>query len=283
MKKKTLALLCAILVVTSVISFSSCKKAANNQNFVVLNEKLATEQYGVGFRKGDIALGLEVQKQLDSMISDGTAAKISTKWFGSDQMIHNASFLKETSAPVGDDSLKKVKEKGKLILGLDASFPPMGYTDDNNNVVGFDIDLAKEVAKRMGVTLVPKPTDWDTITLSLNSNKIDCIWNGLTINSDRLKAMFFAKPYLNNYQAIMVPEGSSIKSVADLAGKKVGYQKGSSALDAINASSVKSSIAKLSSYPDNVSAFLDLKVGRIDALVLDSVVSKYISDKYKDK
>ncbi len=83
-------------------------------------------------------------------------------------------------------------------------------------MVGFDIDLATEVAKRMGVELVIQPIDWDSKELELETGRVDCLWNGLSITDERVAAMYFAKPYIANKQIVIVPEGSEIKTVADL-------------------------------------------------------------------
>lgn len=88
-----------------------------------------------------------------------------------------------------DNSLKDVQSKKELILGLDASFPPMGFTDKKQNIIGFDIDLAKEVTKRMGIKLKLQPINWDSKEQELDTGKIDCIWNGLTISKQRQKVM----------------------------------------------------------------------------------------------
>ncbi len=92
-----------------------------------------------------------------------------------------------------DDSLTKIKSSGVFVLGLDDAFPPMGFRDENNNITGFDIEVAAEVAKRMGVELKCQPIDWDSNVLELNSGNIDCIWNGLTITADRQKQMTFSE------------------------------------------------------------------------------------------
>ena len=175
--------------------------------------------------------------------------------------------------------MKKIKDKGTFILGLDDSFPPMGFRDENDTVVGFDIDLAPEVCKRMGVELVVQPIDWDSKELELETGRIDCIWNGLSITDERLAAMYFAKPYIANKQIIIVPEGSEIKAVADLKGKKVGLQKGSSALDALNANPVSKELGELVELQDNVTVYSELKAGRIDAFVVDEVVGRYLISK----
>ena len=96
-----------------------------------------------------------------------------------------------------DKSLETVKEKGYFIVGLDATFAPMGYRDESGEIVGFDIDLAKEVAKRMGVEARFKPCEWDAIIFDLRSKNIDMVWNGMTITPARAKQVAFTKPYLS--------------------------------------------------------------------------------------
>ena len=244
--------------------------------FVELSEDLGDEKYGVGFRKEDIAFGLAVQEQLDAMIADGAAAAISEKWFGTDALFKSEDFLKESVAPGGDQSLEKIKAAGKFIVGLDDSYPPMGYRDEKNEIVGFDIDLAREVASRLGVEVEFQPIDWDSKDLELNSGKIDCIWNGMTITDERMENMFFAKPYIANQQIIIVPAASGITSVAQLEGKVIGLQKGSSSLEALTANPISEKVKEIVEYPDNVAAYMDLQAGRIDVFVVDSVVGRYI-------
>ena len=179
-------------------------------------------------------------------------------------------------APGGDQSLEKIKAAGKFIVGLDDSYPPMGYRDEKNEIVGFDIDLAREVASRLGVEVEFQPIDWDSKELELNSGKIDCIWNGMTITDERMENMFFAKPYIANQQIIIVPAASGITSVAQLEGKVIGLQKGSSSLEALTANPISEKVKEIVEYPDNVAAYMDLQAGRIDVFVVDSVVGRYI-------
>lgn len=244
--------------------------------YIELTEDLGAEQYGVGFRNGDIAFGLEVQKYLDEMIADGTAAKISEKWFGTDALFKDKNFIEESVAPADDKSLETIKSKGKFIVGLDDSYPPMGFRDDKNEIAGFDIDLAKEVAKRIGVEVEFQPIDWDSKELELNGGKIDCIWNGMTITPERIATMFFAKPYIANQQIIIVPASSGITAKAQLEGKVVGLQKGSSSLEALTSDPIGQKVKQIVEYPDNVSAYMDLQAGRIDVFVVDSVVGRYV-------
>lgn len=175
-----------------------------------------------------------------------------------------------------DTSLAKIKEKGNFILGLDDSFPPMGFRDESGAIVGFDIDLAKEAAKRMGVEVVLKPVDWDGVLLSLKKGDIDVIWNGLTITDKRKEQIAFSKVYLENRQIVVVKGDSAIGKKSDLAGKTVGLQIGSSSEEALASdAATASSLKEVRKYPNNVEALMDLAAGRIDAVVVDEIVGRY--------
>lgn len=269
------ALLAAAL---ALLTLCSCGK--KEKNYVTLPEDFGSEEYAIGFRPGDVALAKEVQQILDEMAADGTSKEISEKWFGTNLIVSDRDYPKDQEPASDDTSLEDLKSRGKFVLGLDDSFPPMGFRDENNEIVGVDIDLAAEVCKRLGVELVVQPIDWDSKELELTSGKIDCIWNGMTVTEERIEAMFLSKPYLDNRQVVIVEEGSKIASVSDLAGKTVGLQKGSSAREAFDANPIASEVAQVVEYEDNVDAFLDLQAGRIDALLVDEVAGNYIIETY---
>lgn len=171
----------------------------------------------------------------------------------------------------------------KIIVGLDDQFPPMGFRDENNEIVGFDIDLAKAAGEKMGVNVEFQPIDWDSKELELNSGKIDLIWNGFSITDERKETMEFTQPYLDNKMIIIVNEGSDIKTKADLAGKNVGIQAGSSAVDAVEKDDIHNEFASMPTYDTNVLALSDLEVGRVDAVVADQVVARYYLAQNQDK
>lgn len=166
-------------------------------------------------------------------------------------------------------------DREKIIIGLDDQFPPMGFRDENNEIVGFDIDLAKAAAEKMGTTVEFQPIDWDSKELEIESGKIDLIWNGFSIDEERLETFEFTKPYLDNRMIVIVPEDSEIKTKADLEGKNVGLQDGSSAVAAVEKDEIHTKFASMPTYDTNVLAFEDLKIGRIDAVVADEIVAKY--------
>ena len=168
----------------------------------------------------------------------------------------------------------------KIVVGLDDNFPPMGFRDEKNELVGFDIDLAKEAGKRLGAEVTFKPIDWSAKEAELSGKRVDVLWNGLTITEERKANILFTKPYLENRQIVVVTEKSDIKAKADLAGKIVGVQDGSSAVEAVQKDEAAAkSIKELKKFGDNVTALMDLSAGRLDALVVDEVVGRYYTSK----
>ena len=178
----------------------------------------------------------------------------------------------DENTDVADASWDNIVEKGYFIVGLDDEFPPMGFRDENNEIVGFDIDMAKAAAEYLGVEVQFQPVVWDTVTLSLTTGEIDCIWNGLSITEEREEAFDFSNAYTKSSQIVVTMADSDIASFADLAGKTVGTQMASASLDAIATQpEVKDTFGELKEYDTFVSAMMDLENGRLDAVVIDSI------------
>ena len=277
------AMLCASLSACGKTTDATETTAASGsdkntpEKYTVLSEDFGAENYAIGFRRGDDALAKKVSDILAEMTADGKAGEIAKKWFGSDVMLRDPEYPRELNEEKGDASLQYILDKGELILGLDETFPPMGYRDANGDIIGFDIDLATEVCSRLGVKLKLQPINWDSKEMELNGKTIDCIWNGMSITDERINGMDLSTPYIANKQIIIVKSDSGISTKADLAGKTVGAQQGSSAVDAISAEpDVKASFGSLNEYASNDEAFLDLKAGRIDVLVVDEVYGRYM-------
>lgn len=173
----------------------------------------------------------------------------------------------------------KSTEKDTLIIGIDDTFAPLGFRDEKNEIVGFDIDYAKAAGEKMGVDVKIQPIDWKSKETELNSGRIDLIWNGYTITDERKEKVLFTKPYLKNSQVVVTLADSKLAKLADLEGKKVGIQALSSAVDALNANPVKDKISSVTEYDTNVLALNDLKAGRVDAVVIDEVVIDYFMTK----
>lgn len=167
----------------------------------------------------------------------------------------------------------------KIVVGLDDNFPPMGFRDEKGALVGFDIDLAREAAKRLGSEVEFKPIDWNAKEAELGSKRVDVLWNGLTITEPRKEKIAFTTPYLENHQIVIVTAASAIKTKADLGGKVIGVQEGSSAVEAIEKDPAGKTVKQLKKFGDNVTALMDLTAGRLDALIVDEVVGRYYTAK----
>lgn len=188
-------------------------------------------------------------------------------------------------AGCGSNAAQKDENK-KIVVGLDDSFPPMGFKDEKNEIVGFDIDLAKEVAKRLGREVEFKAIDWNSKEAELKSGRVDILWNGLDITDKRKENMLFSEPYMDNRQIVFVSKGSniSIASEADLAGKTIGTQSGGTTEEYFeNKPELKSSMKEVKYYPDYINAFMDLENGRLDAVVGDEIIGRYYISKHPDE
>jgi len=180
------------------------------------------------------------------------------------------------SSKSGDKSWEKIKKKGEFVLGLDDGFTPMGFRDENGNIVGFDIDVAAEVCKRLGVDLKLQPISWDAKEQELNTGNIDCIWNGFTITEDRKKNILFSKPYMNNRQVLVVREDSAYSKPEDLEGAVLAVQAESSGKVALDENEeFKSKLKEVIIFDDYLSALMDLETGGVDVILMDEIVAGY--------
>ncbi len=183
-----------------------------------------------------------------------------------------------------DESLNYILERKQFIVGLDDSFPPMGFRDEDNNIVGFDIDLAEAVAEKLELELVLQPVDWTAKEQELNTKNIDCIWNGFSINEERLEQVTMSKPYLGNTISLVVEKDSAIVTLDDMAGKRLAVQSGSSAEDALNLDEnkeLKDSLGAINGFATYEIALLDLETGNSDAVLMDSVAANYMINEAK--
>ncbi len=164
----------------------------------------------------------------------------------------------------------------KMVIGLDDNFAPMGFRNEKNELVGYDIDMAKEACKRAGLEVTFKPIDWSSKEAELNGKRIDALWNCLSVTPAREKVIKFSRPYMNNRQIIVVPVNSKIQTLADLKGKVLAVQDNSTGADRVEEyPDVKKGLKDYRKYPDFAAAFLDIDSGRVDALVVDEILARY--------
>lgn len=175
---------------------------------------------------------------------------------------------------------KNYNIKDKVIVGLDES--PIGYVDEQGEVVGFEVDLAREAIKRAGAKPEFKIIHWNEKEMELSNGNIDMIWNGMDITPERKEIMLFSKPYMNNFLLIVVSEGNPLKiySDADFGGKKIGVKAGTTAESyIIGTANIKEVISELKTYDSDEKVFTALKNGEIDILISDEILVRYLMAK----
>lgn len=178
----------------------------------------------------------------------------------------------------GEDKVA-IEDKESYVMGMDNTFAPMGFIDPKTGeLVGFDVDLANEVSRRLGKEIDLQPIEWSMKETELNAGNIDFIWNGYSITPEREEEVIFSEPYLANSQIIVVLEESDIKFKKDLEGRQITLQEDSSALEAVRKEPEfveKLKDGKPVEFPTYVECFADLKAGRSEALVGDEVLVRY--------
>jgi len=197
-----------------------------------------------------------------------------------------ASDKESTTSKADDKQTEAAKQnKGskdsdaKFTVGFDKDFPPMGFVGDSGEYEGFDLELAKEAAKRLNMEVVYQPIAWEAKELEIENGNIDCIWNGFTMNG-REEAYTWSQPYMENSQVFVVKKDSGIKDIAGLKGKNVEVQVDSSADAALKEKSeIAETFGSLVTTADYNTAFMDLEMGSTDAVAMDIVVAGYQIEK----
>ncbi len=176
---------------------------------------------------------------------------------------------------------EQVQEAGKMVIGI-TLFNPMNYYDDNNELVGFDTDLAKAVGEKLDLDIEFTEINWDSKEIELNSRNIDCIWNGMCITEDRKQTMSISDPYLKNTQAMVMKADKADIYVKDPSGATVIAEQGSTGEGKINGTieddetvvvSAKDFFANSTYIPADsmAKALMEVEAGTADIALVDSV------------
>ena len=270
----------AVNAICMDIGVANYEIESRGDKFMMLEDRLSSEEYGIGFKKGNTELRDKVQATLLDMLADGTFDEIAEKWG-----------LEESICLTADDEVQEetAADDNTFVVGFDAEFPPYGYKNDDGEYVGFDLDLAQEVCDRNGWILKKQPIEWNSKDMELNSGSISCIWNGFTMNG-REDAYTWTTPYVDNSQVVVVRKDSGITQLTDLSGKVVAVQADSSALAALtgeDASEENKALAEtfkeLQQVGDYNSAFMNLESGAVNAICMDIGVANYEIESRGDK
>lgn len=168
---------------------------------LVYTDELTAEEYGVGCRKGS-DLASYINSVFGEAYADGSMMEIATTYGVQEALLEQAE--SEFTASAEDSDVAYIQDKGTLIVGI-TDFAPMDYKDDNGEWIGFDADMAKLVAEKLGVTVEFIEIDWDNKILELDNKSIDVVWNGMTLTDDVMAAMECTNAYCKNAQVVVVP------------------------------------------------------------------------------
>jgi len=176
-------------------------------------------------------------------------------------------------------------KEGVLMVGIDDNYPPMEFHDENNDLVGFDIDMTNALAEKLGLKVEYQPIAWEGIFEALKTDRYDVIISSVSMTTERLQNFEFTKPYLANGQVIVAKPGdTTIKSPKDLAGFKVGVQTNTTADTAcVKYVETEKINFELTRYDDIIQTFEAMNVGRIDYIVVDYAVAIDYQTKHPDK
>lgn len=163
-------------------------------------EELTSEKYGVGCRKGS-DLAAYINSVFAESYADGTMQEIATTYGVQESLLEQSA---DDFVPGEDSDVAYIQNKGSLIVGM-TDFEPMDYKDDNGEWIGFDADMAKLVAEKLGVEVQFVEIDWDNKIMELDSKNIDVVWNGMTLTDEVTSSMECTNAYCNNAQVVVVP------------------------------------------------------------------------------
>ena len=172
------------------------------------------------------------------------------------------------STSVYAGALDDVKSAGKFVFGLEVGYKPFEFMDDSGNLVGYDIDVSKEIAKRLGVEAEPQDTNWSTVIQTMYDGGFDLILGGMTATEKRYERVNFSIPYMNAASGIIVLKDSGISDRSDLGGKTVSAGAGTPQLDQLKMSADESGISydgEIKSYDSDAVAYEAMRAKRIDA------------------
>lgn len=168
---------------------------------LVHTDELTTEEYGVGCRKGS-DLASYINEVFAETYADGSMQEVAKKYGVQESLVEQKNTSYTASA---DSDVAYIQGKGTLVIGI-TDFAPMDYKDGSDEWIGFDADMAKIVAQKLGVEAQFVEIDWDNKIMELDSKNIDVVWNGMTLTSEVTSSMECTNAYCNNAQVVVVPE-----------------------------------------------------------------------------
>ena len=202
-----------------------------NNLMIVEDLVLATEQYGIAARKGS-GFAAAINVALIELAKDGKVAEIAKKYGLENEICIDTSIEVQRPSDAEMEDYNFIMGKGEFIVGY-TLFAPIAFKDDNGELVGFDIDLAKAVGEFLGLEVKFELIEWSTKEAKLEAKTIDCIWNGMTITEERKANMAVTIPYMNNKQVAIIrkEDKDAYKTTEDMKKALLGAEDGSAGMD----------------------------------------------------
>ncbi|MCL2367699.1 MAG: transporter substrate-binding domain-containing protein [Oscillospiraceae bacterium] len=263
-KRFCAGLLMLALLLTALTACNSNDTVVVRPHPVILDEAVATFHFGIAFHRGNAALRDQVWAALQVLSANGTVGQIARNWFGHDPTMIPPDM--EATAAIG-----AVRER-TLIIGFDPTMAPMSFQNDNGELVGFDIDLARAVCDYFGWTLQPHPINWADRELELQSGNVDCLWGGVTLTDHMRARLYCTEPYMENRQVVVTMSNSGIRNHRGLRGGYISLTTGSAAEMALAENSgFRDSLGAITIREHQVNCLRFLERGHTDAVLMDEV------------
>ena len=214
-------------VMDSIMAGYYINKQYSEKLMIVPNLELSDEKYGIAARKDGAYTAKMISKTIIELYKDGTVQNIANKYGLIESLAIDENTNIDLSNETGKADFDKIIKNGTLVIGY-TIFAPIAY-EEENELIGFDIDLAKAVCNKLGVEVKFQLINWDTKVFELESGAIDVIWNGMTITDELKENTSLSIPYLKNKQVavIRVEDAEKYKTTDDMSKAIIVVEKGS--------------------------------------------------------
>lgn len=282
--KKALALVLAVMMLLAFASCGAEKKTENTEptkiELKIIDEDLGKEQYGMAFRKGEEDVCNAIVAAVKNLVANGTYAEIAAKY---PDIIDNLTYLQEGYAAEATDL--SAYEARTFIMGIDPEYNPFSYMGDDGEYTGFDVEVCKAACELLGWEFEIFGVNWDQKLVQLDAGECDCVWSGMTILPSMTEQGYVvSEPYYDSEQVLVVNAAAGINSSADLAGKTVAVQLGTSGesllADDGDLADLSATFGEVITCDSFLKCFTELEGGAVDAVFVDyPVAAKYVNGK----
>lgn len=272
------------LALTMIFAFAACSKAPAKtaDKYVIINEELGAEEYGIAFRADDQETADYIQAAVYALVESGKYAEIAANY---DDVKDNLIFLAEDFTILeAKVDIEKVENR-TFTMGIDPEYPPFSYLDDNGDYTGFDVEICKAACELLGWDFEVFGVNWDEKLVQLDAKECDCVWAGMTILDSMTEAGYvISDPYYYNTQVVVVKESSGITKAADLAGKTVAVQLGTSGESLLaedgDLADLSATFGTLTTCDSFLKCFTELEGNAVDAVFVDlPVATSWVNEK----